>query len=392
MKGSPLGVVVPEQPGEYELRYVTGKSGLTLARAKLSVGGASASLSGPASVAAGSSFKVTWKGPAGEFDRITIAAKGAADRTSLVSDFTSKGTPLGLRVPVPVGSYELRYQTGQSGAILARAALEVTPAAQEPGTLRVMRAAKPGANAGANARDSVQVVLDASGSMLERIGSERRIDIAKRTLTTLVSETIPAGTPFALRVLGRGADTCQSELDIPFGPLDRATAVAKLAALEPKSNAKTPIGATLEKVGSDSSASQGERLVILVTDGAETCGGNPARSIQKLVKSGVSLRINIVGFAVDDEKLAATFQLWADTGGGSYFDARDAKGLGEAFALAVRPAFEIIDSHGNVIQKGLVGGEPVRLLPGTYSVKLKGAKAPAQSVSVRARETTNVTF
>jgi hypothetical protein len=227
---------------------------------------------------------------------------------------------------------------------------------------------------------------------LQKLGKERRIDIAKRTLTTLTSQTIPAGTPFALRVLGRGADTCQSDLEIPFGPLDRTAAAAKLAALEAKNNAKTPLGAALEKVATDLSAAKGERLVILVTDGEETCGGNPARTIRALKKSGVNVRVNIVGFAVDDEKVAATFELWSDVGGGSYFDARDAKGLNDAFSLAVKPAFEITDAQKNIVAKGLIGSEAVRLLPGSYTVALKGPKAETRSITVKARETSTVSF
>jgi hypothetical protein len=105
------------------------------------------------------------------------------------------------------------------------------------------------------ADNAVEIILDASGSMLQRIGSERRIDIAKRTLRSLVSATIPAGTPFALRVFGREADSCQSDLDIPLGPLDVASANAQLAALEAKANAKTPIGASLDRAWPRSKAS-----------------------------------------------------------------------------------------------------------------------------------------
>jgi hypothetical protein len=153
-------------------------------------------------------------------------------------------------------------------------------------------------------------------------GASLRIDIAKRTLTKLTGETIPAGTPFALRVIGRGSDSCESDLHIPFAPLDRGAAALKLATLQAKNNARTPI----------------------------------------------------------------------DAGGGRYFDARDAKGLSNAFTQAVRPAFELVDAQKNVAAKGLVGGDPVRVLPGTYTVTVKGRQEPARSVTVRPRETSTVTY
>ena len=60
--------------------------------------------------------------------------------------------------------------------------------------------------------------------------------------------------------------------------------------------------------------------------------------------------------------------------------------------LAVRPAFELTDAQKNVVAKGLVGGDPVRVLPGTYAVTLKGDKGPPRSVTVRPRETSTVSY
>jgi hypothetical protein len=243
-----------------------------------------------------------------------------------------------------------------------------------------------------NGGGAVEVILDASGSMLQKIGSERRIDIAKRTLKNLTDNVIPAGTPFALRVFGREANSCQTDLDIPPHPLDRAAVAGKIDALSAKSNAKTPIAASLEKVSSDLKEVRGDRLVILVTDGEETCGGNPAKTIHKLMKQVDNVRVNIVGFAVDDRKTAALFRQWASAGGGGYFDAQNAASLDEAFSLAVKPRFEVVDAQKRVVGEGLVGGEPVSVLPGKYMVRLKGARGRSQSATVVPNATTNVSF
>jgi hypothetical protein len=148
---------------------------------------------------------------------------------------------------------------------LASAPLRITPAKQQPGFVSVTAKDVLAADGG------VEIILDASGSMLQKIGSQPRIDIAKQTLTKLTSSTIPAGTRFALRVFGREAESCQTDLDIPLAPLNPAAAGARIAALEAKNNAKTPIGASLAKVADDLRDVHGERLVILVTDGEETC-------------------------------------------------------------------------------------------------------------------------
>jgi hypothetical protein len=388
-KGSPLRITMPKEPGEYEIRYITGQLKATLARARLTVKSGAVTIHVPASVTADTNFSVNWTGPNEEFDRIQLSGKGAPWRNKGPSEYTSKGSPLGFRAPTKAGEYELRYLFGESGTILGKASFTVKPGSQEPGWVRVTPATQ---GAGYRPTRSVEVILDASGSMLERIGSERRMDIAKRSLEKLTAETIPAGTPFALRVIGRGSDTCQSELDIPLAPLDRAAAAWKIAALEAKNHARTPIGAALDKVASDLGSAQGERLVILVTDGEETCGGNPARSIEKLGQAGVNVRVNIVGFAVSDERTAARFTLWATKGGGSYFDARDAQALADAFSQAVRPAFEIRNAQKDVVAQGSVGGEDIPLMPGAYSVALKGAKGESKSITVRAKQTSSVSL
>ncbi len=384
-KGSPVEMRAPDAAGEYEVRYLTGQTYATLGSAKMTVTSVTASIKGPVQAVAGSTFSVNWQGPNNERDYVTIVKKGAREGDYANYEYTARGNPVKVLAPVEPGEYELRYSMGASYATLARAPITITPAKEEPGLVEVTAAsAMPAGSA-------VEIILDASGSMLQKIGKDRRIDIARQTLTKLVTTTIPAGTPFAFRVFGRMEDSCQSDLDVPLGPLNAQAVTAKIASLEPKNGAKTAIGASLELVASDLRSVQGERLVILLTDGEETCGGDPAVAIEKLKKSGTTVRVNIVGFAIDDAKLAATFRHWADAGSGGYFDAQSAAALNEAMAKAMRPGFEIVDAQGAVVGEGLAGGEAVRVLPGSYTVRLAGRKT-GQSVTVKAKEKTAVKF
>jgi len=347
-QGGPLELSAPDEPGDYEIRYLTAQTYATLGSTRLTVTPINGSIKGPPEAVAGSSFPVQWQGPDNARDYVTIVAPGAREGDSGNYAYTAQGNPVSLLAPLAPGDYELRYATGQSHATLTRAPIRITPATQEPGFVSVIVGkGRPSGNA-------VEIILDASGSMLQRIGSQRRIDIAKQTLTKLVATDIPAGTLFALRVFGREVDSCQTDLDIPLSPLDAAAVSTRIGKLEAQNNARTPIGASLEKVGEDLRDVKGEPLVILLTDGEETCGGDPVAAISKLRKAGVNLRVNIVGFAIDDVRLAATFRHWSDTGGGMYFDARDAASLGKALSQATQPAIEIIDARGQVIGQGLV--------------------------------------
>jgi hypothetical protein len=252
---------------------------------------------------------------------------------------------------------------GQSQITLATAPLRVDPAAQKPGKLRVTGSAALADGV------AVEVILDASGSMLQKVGATTRIEAARATLTKLVRETIPAGVPFALRVFGKEVGSCRSDLEMPLAPLDPAAAAQRIAALVAKNNAKTAIGASLEQAQSDLAGAKGERLLVLITDGEETCGGDPLAAIEKLKGAGVRVTLNIVGFAIDDAKLRAAFEQWSERGGGTYFDGRDAAGLDTGVQAAFRPAFEVVDASGQTVARGIVGGDAIELMPGSYTVR-----------------------
>jgi len=384
-RGNPITLVAPDAPGEYEARYLSAQNN-TLARAKFTVGALTGTITGPAQAVAGETFKVTWKGPDNPRNFITVVPKGAreGEYSGSYAYTTPQANPVTLTSPLEPGDYELRYSTAESYYTLARAALKVVPAKDEPGKISVTLA--PGAKSGG----AVELILDASGSMLQKLGATRRIDIAKQTLTKLTGSTIPAGTPFAFRVFGREVDSCQTDLDVPVGPLNPAAVAQRIAALNAKNGAKTPIGASLAKVAEDLKSVSGEKLVVLITDGEETCGGDPAAEIEKLRKAGIGTRVSIVGFALDDQKLAATFRRWSDLGGGAFFDAKDAAGLDKSLTAAMRPGFEVVNAQGQVIANGIVGGDAVATPAGNHTVRIKGRANSAKPVTVKSKETTNV--
>jgi hypothetical protein len=218
--------------------------------------------------------------------------------------------------------------------------------------------------------DAVGVFLDASGSMLQRIGDERRLALARQTLTGLVDETIPAGTGFALRVFGhREADSCRTDLEIPLGPLDPASASAVISNVNAMNLARTPLGRSIELMASDLADVAGERVLIVLTDGEETCEGDAAAAIQGLRDRGWDIRVNIVGLAIGDANLEAVFQSWAAIGGGRYFSAADEAELAEALASAVTGPFSVIDpASGDIIASGRPG-ELLTLPAGTYQIR-----------------------
>jgi len=123
--GNPLSFQAPDDPGAYELRYVTAQESRTLARQAIAVAAATATVSGPASAAAGERFQVRFSGPDNEGDYVTIVATGADEGSYLDYVYTRDGSPAQLEAPAEPGAYELRYVTGQTSKTLARAPIAV---------------------------------------------------------------------------------------------------------------------------------------------------------------------------------------------------------------------------------------------------------------------------
>ena len=384
--GNPAQLGAPDQAGDYEIRYLTGQTYATLASAKIAVTAASATVKGPATAVAGSTFPVNWAGPNNQRDFINIVPKGAREGDSGGWAYTSTGNPAQMQAPLNPGEYELRYSLGQSYATLARTSIQITQGKEEPGFVVVTPPAA------ASSDNAVEIIFDASGSMLQKIGGKRRIEIARETLTRMTSQIIPAGTPFAMRVFGREVNSCQTDLFIPVSPLSAGTVAGQIAKLDAKNGARTPIGASLAKVAEDLGGVKGERLVILLTDGEETCEGNPGAEIEKLQKNGLAVRVSIVGFAIDEPNLAVTFRQWAKAGNGGFFEANDAAGLSNALALAMRPGFDVVDAKGRVVAEGVTGPDKVKVMPGNYTVRLKGQNTTPKTVAVKQKETTTVGF
>jgi hypothetical protein len=311
-------------------------------------------------------------------EALEVSSNGLAQAQDLMQDWAAAA---GGRYTPVMGLAEL--ETGFERATCALrgpAAYRISvsfaadpPPPPKPGSIAVRAGAHGGTApaAGAAAGAAVEVILDASGSMLQRIGRQTRMEIARGVLNQIVSGVLPTGTPFALRAFGhRQAGSCRTDLEIPLGPLDPAAAKKTIAAIQAKNGAKTPIAASLRLAGQDLGAAQGRKVLVLVTDGEETCGGDPAAEIRKLREQGLDVQLNIVGFGVEDDRTRALFRDWAALGGGQFLSARDGAELSAAMALALQPLVRVLDGDGKVVGEGAVNGPGLAVPPGVYTVEV----------------------
>ncbi|HSA59244.1 MAG TPA: VWA domain-containing protein [bacterium] len=225
---------------------------------------------------------------------------------------------------------------------------------------------------GAEAKTDIEFVLDASGSMRAAMGGSTQIDIAKQTVKSTIG-TIPADTHVALRVYAHRveqsdkAGSCvDTELMIPFGPLNAAAFSARVDSIQPKGY--TPIAYSLQQVANDFGIDrEAEKVVILVSDGEETCGGDPVQAVKDLIAKGFKLKLHAVGFNVDP-KTQAQLQAIAAAGGGQYYDARDGASLGSSLQKITQEALLVqktTATYGTEIKGGDSYETAVPLTPGT---------------------------
>lgn len=224
----------------------------------------------------------------------------------------------------------------------------------------------------AYATSNILVVFDASGSMLEKLGTITRIDAAKTALQELL-ETLSSDVKVGLRPYADvkksvQAEACvQTRLAVPF-TTDRGlvrTAATSVQAV----GSYTPTAYALKQSKNDFKVGEDNTLVLL-TDGKETCGGDPAAVAKELLDAGIKVTTHVVGIGVD-AAARAELSAVATAGGGRYFDATNANTLGESLT-AIADSEEAIDKTNTDAQLGtsIRGGNgyetALELTPGTY--------------------------
>ena len=229
---------------------------------------------------------------------------------------------------------------------------------------------------------SVEIVLDGSNSMWGRMGGRPKIAVAREILLDAL-DWLPRDVQLGFRAYGhrrpRKARDCQdSELLVPFGSKNRDQIRHAIAGMKPKG--QTPLAYSLAQLQSDFGARGGERAVVLVTDGIESCGGDPRQEALALGRANTP--VHVIGFGLGsagDEDLSSLRAI-ASSSGGRFLLARSAEELRGALAETVGTPFQV-SREGRVVARGALGsGERLRLPEGRYLVELESE--PAQQVRV----------
>jgi Ca-activated chloride channel family protein len=198
-------------------------------------------------------------------------------------------------------------------------------------------------------------VLDASGSM-QAIweGNTSRMDAAKTILTRLIdSLRNNANLELALRVYGnrypRQSNNCEdSFLEVPFGSKNHDAIIDHIKEIKPKGT--TPITYSLVQAAKDFPTSVGYRnIIILITDGIESCGGDPCQTSVEFQKKGIFLRPFVIGLGLKGSEVLNCV--------GQFFNTEDTKKLSTTLNDAIETTFkkttvsvELLDEHNEATE------------------------------------------
>ncbi len=227
--------------------------------------------------------------------------------------------------------------------------------------------AADGAPATAAAPGALQVVLDSSGSMAAADPSGGTKMEAARAALAGVVDALPEGAVVGVRAYGgtyedQARGCTDTRLVVPMGALDRTAARRALDGLQPKGY--TPLAASLQ-AAADDLRGEGPRRVLLVSDGEETCGGDPCEVARALDRDGVDVVVDTVGYAAD-EATRTQLQCIAEETGGTYTDVADGEELDLQLSRTALRAYREFTPTGEPVQgTPTPDGAPV-LAPGSY--------------------------
>jgi Ca-activated chloride channel family protein len=148
------------------------------------------------------------------------------------------------------------------------------------------------------------VVFDGSASMSEAVpgmGSEPRIVLAREAMHRAIPQ-IALSRRLGLVVYGPGSqqESCDN-VDLRFPPLPDAAPLITGAVDSLEPNGNTPLTAAVRSAAEALEFRSRPGVVVLVTDGRETCGGSPCKLAAELAANGTDLTVHVIGFQLQPD-------------------------------------------------------------------------------------------
>lgn len=172
----------------------------------------------------------------------------------------------------------------------------------------------------------VMFILDTSGSMREQdSGSgQTRISDAKKSLIKTVSQLDRNRYNASLVTFGESkkwffTNKCGVKVAVePSNNLDEIVNITKSV----KADGRTPLAKSI-KISGEILKNVDKKMIILLTDGLETCGGNPVTEAKQLHEKDININFQIIGYAVDANTRRELEKISRISADWNYYDAKD---------------------------------------------------------------------
>lgn len=224
--------------------------------------------------------------------------------------------------------------------------------------------------AAAEGGSPIVFIYDSSGSMWGQIDGKSKVEIAREVMATTIAD-LPATQQVGLVAYGHRSEGDCKDVETLLTKAAPGAVNPALQAIRPLG--KTPLAWSATQVIEQLDRDGQKATVILLTDGAESCGGNLCEVVRAARASGVEFVMHIVGFGLKPGE-TEPLQCAAEAAGGSYFDANNAAelaaGLGEATARTV-------DLAANTSVKATKNGQPLDVYVQAFPASEKKAEKKA---------------
>lgn len=186
------------------------------------------------------------------------------------------------------------------------------------------------------------IILDGSGSMGEKDSSGKiKMNAAKESLRDILNKVDTKKVNISLMAFNHGCGS--TKLLVP--PTDNINQVINTAdKIEPEN--KTPLAYSLKKAGDFIKAVHQPVKIILITDGIETCNGDPVYQARMLKqKYGADIQLYVIGYGVDTFTKKSLEKI-AKAANGEYFDAKNSMSLNE-YINKISKKLKIVSNNWN---------------------------------------------
>lgn len=192
--------------------------------------------------------------------------------------------------------------------------------------------------------EAIELLVDYSGSMI------RWIALAKETLIYILPK-IPKNSAVALRVFGDVSssnaysyfDSCRATRLVSYFKKENQSNIIK-GLQETKAGGNTPLEFALREtvnkdlrnikiVSTNAQPVAQDKKIILVTDGGDSCGGDPCAYIRELIKTRQDIKIDVIQLGNDN-----TLMCLSNSTGGNFYKV---DGSRQKFETALEDTFNV---------------------------------------------------